>query len=66
MLQHTRVVVEAWKDAPRTTSGIRVDGESSGERFRTVLESLDAQELVAERLLRRRRGAPSKKTADER
>ncbi len=36
---------------------MRVDGESGGERFRSVFEPLDAQELVAQGLLGpRRRG----------
>ena len=52
--QHAGVVVEPGKDVTGAAPWARVDGEARRERQRTFFESLDAQQLVAKRLLRRR------------
>ena len=49
--QHAGVVVEAREDAARARRGLGIDGEAGRERQRPLLEPLDAQQLVAQRLL---------------
>src|SRR5216684_3433572 len=53
--QHAGVVIEPRKDVTGTAPRARVDGEVRRERQRTLFESLDAEQLVAKRFLRRRR-----------
>ena len=53
------VVVESRKRVPGAPARIGIDGEARRQRERTVLEPLDAEELVAQRLLRRRQTRPS-------
>jgi hypothetical protein len=48
--QRAGVVVEARKDAARATTPRAVDGEPRGERQRALIQTLDAEQLVAERL----------------
>ena len=53
------VVIESRKRVCGTPARIGIDGEAGRQRQRTVFEPLDAQELVAQRLLRRRQTRPS-------
>ena len=53
--QHAGVVVEAGKDVAGAAPRARVDGEARGERERALFQPLDAEQLVAKRLLRRAR-----------
>ena len=48
--QHADVVLEAREGVAGAVARIGIDGEAGGERQRALLEPLDAQELVAERL----------------
>jgi hypothetical protein len=59
--QNASVIVEAPKDAPRPTSGIRVDRKSRRQRLGSFFEPLDAQELFAQGLLR-----PARETVPKR
>jgi hypothetical protein len=52
--QHADVVLEARIRVPCPPARVGIDGESSRQGERTLLEPLDAQELVAQRLLGRR------------
>ncbi len=59
--QHTGVVVEARKDVLGAAPRARVDGEAGGEGERALFEPLDAEQLVAKRLLSQSRvGAPAR------
>ena len=60
--QHADVVLESRKRVARAASWIGIDGQAGGERQRTLLEPLDAQELVAQRLLGRGRLSTPKPT----
>ena len=51
--QHPHVVLEPRKRVAGAAARIGIDGQTGGERERTFLEPLDAQELVAQRLLSR-------------
>ena len=55
--QHAGVVVEPGKDVAGAAPRVRVDGEARRERQRALFQPLDAEQLVAKRLLRRRRSA---------
>src|SRR5207245_7800085 len=52
--QYAGVVIDRGKDVPGTAPWARIDGEARRERERTFFQSLDAEQLVAKRLLRRR------------
>src|SRR5438132_10629513 len=59
LAQHAGVVIEPKKDVTGTAPRARVDRKACGERKRTLFQSLDAEQLVAKRFLRRLRlGAP--------
>jgi hypothetical protein len=47
--QGAGVVVEAWKDAARAPARGGVDGEARRQRQRALVETLDAEEVVAKR-----------------
>ena len=53
--QHAGVVIEPGEDIPGAAPGVRVDGEARGEGQRALFQPLDAEQLVAKRLIRRRR-----------
>jgi hypothetical protein len=56
--QHPHVVVEARERVARPMPRIRIDGEARRQRQRALFEPLDAEELVAQRLVGRRGAAP--------
>ena len=53
LAQYARVVVESRKDVSGAAPRVRVDGEARRERQRTLFQPLDAEQLVAKRLLQR-------------
>jgi hypothetical protein len=57
LAQDAGVVLEARQDVARGASGARVESEPGGEGARALLQTLDAQELVAQRPLGRRGGS---------
>ena len=57
--QHADVVVESRKRVFRAAAWIGIDRQAGGQRQRAVFEPLDAEELVAQRLLGRGRTGPS-------
>jgi hypothetical protein len=64
LAQDAGVVIEPGKDAPCTTPRVRVDGEAGGERLRSLFQSLDAEQLVAQRFFRWRRAAAPEPTQE--
>ena len=56
--EHADVVLEAREGVAGTTARIGIDREAGGQRERPLLEPLDAEQLVAQRLLGNRRHTP--------
>jgi hypothetical protein len=57
--QHAGVVVEAREDGAAPAARVGIDREARGQRQRPFFQPLDAEQLVAKRLFRRRRrGTP--------